>query len=427
MAVIEDMVKPTARRTRSPQWDRQDLVRRLCHALDIASLAIKHLAPAGYAAGEDSSSTIRREKPIAETAVLLHAASVAMHCPEVELRIHRVARELEPYTRNSQMRLGLALSPSLALDYSLGHILLTRLGYPDPSFDALLQQSLAAQGHAGRERTPHRMLEQQWLASLWSKPVASPGVTARTSILNQPLDLFAASDTDLYAFTHAVMYVTGFHLNGTSLPRGRGTILAEAEAALARCLDAQDYDLSAEILLAWPLTGKHWSPAAAFAFRVLADVEDKAGFLPTPATRVSELKAREGADRSQYLLATSYHTAYTMGLLCAAALQPGCAPPAKISARKSPSDSAQKMMRFLDDDNTPPHWRETFEKLDPPQAESLSGMLFNIALQRKAAAHDFSGLEQVLRLGYGLGLAEIPAASQAAELLQRVSTFVMSA
>ncbi len=416
------MDKAAKRSMRSPTWEQQDLVRRLCHALDIASLAIQHLAPAGYKFGDDASSAIRREKPIAETAVLLYATSIVQHNAEVHERMHRIARELEPHARSREMRLGLALNTSLALDYSIGHILLSQLGYPDPTFDALLQQSLAAQGHAGHERTPHRAMEQQWLANLCSTSPIAMGPALRSSILSQPMDLFGASDSELYAFTHAIMYATGFRRNLASLPRSRGTILAEAESAIARCLDGQDYDLSAEILLAWPLTGKRWSPAATFAFQVLTEVEDKAGFLPTPATRVSELKTREGTDRSQYLLATAYHTAYTMGLLCAAALQPGCAPPASIARRKVSSGAAQQMLRYLDDGKTPPHWRETFDKLNQHQAQSLAGFLFNIALQRRVAGRDFAGLNEVLRHGYNLGLADIPAASQAAELLQRVAT-----
>lgn len=409
--------------TRSPSWDNQDLLRRLCHALDIAGLAVKHLASAGFSETKEPSSKIRREKPIAETGVLLYAASLAKQHPEVSARIRRLASELAPYARGSRMRLGLALNPALAFDYAIAHVLLTRLGYPDPNFDALLRQSRAAQANAGRERMPHRELEQQWIASLWRQcgHRGDPGFAraARRSILNYPMDLFGASDEDLYAFTHAVMYITGFGLTAAIMPRSRAVILAEAEAALARCLDAQDYDLSAEILLAWPLTGKRWSPVAAFAFRVLTAVEDRAGFLPTSATRISELKAREGLDRKLYLLATSYHTAFVMGLLCAAALQPGCAPPAKIPAQQGLRRRSKHILPFLDDDNPAPHWRKIFDDLDEPQAEALAGMLFSIALQRNAARRDLVGLEQVLRRGYDLGLAHTPIASQAAEMLER--------
>lgn len=407
-------------------WEQTNLIHRLCHALEIASLTVEHLVPAGFTDLKNPSASIRPEKPIAETAVLLHGATAAIAHPEVSERIHRVARQLIPHARSSQIRLGLALNPALAFDYSLAHIVLTRLGYPDPGFQELLSQCRSAQAHAGRERLPHRMLEQEWIDTLWKEccPEAHRRLErmARLSILNQPMDLFSATDDDLYAFTHAIMYVTGFHQNPALLPRSRAALLAEAESVLARCLDAQDYDLAGEILLAWPLTGKHWSPAATFAFHVLATVEDKAGFLPTPATRVPELQSREGTDRTLYLLATAYHTAYVMGLLCAAALQRGCAPPTSISTKHGKPGSAKQILPLLDDSNKTPHWRDTFDKLDSSQADALASVLFDIALQRSAGRRDFAALDKTLRLGHTLGLTTTPAASQVAELLERVAT-----
>ena len=406
-------------------WEQTNLIHRLCHALEIASLTVEHLVPNGYADPKNPSASIRPEKPIAETAMLLHGATLAIAHAEVSERIHRVARQLIPHARNAQIRLGLALNPALAFDYSLAHIVLTRCGYPDAGFEKLLIQCRAAQAHAGRERLPHRMMEQEWIDLLWKK-CGTEGHrrlerTARLSILNQPMDIFAATDDDLYAFTHAIMYATGFQQNPSLLPRSRAVLLAEAEAVLARCLDAQDYDLAGEILLAWPLTGRHWSPTATFAFHVLAEVEDKAGFLPTPATRVSELQTRNGADRTNYLLATAYHTVYVMGLLCAAALQPGCAPPTSISTKQGTPGTARQLLPLLDDESRAPHWRNTFDKLDSPQADALASLLFNIALQRSASRRDFAALDKTLRLGHTLGLATTPAASQAAELLERVA------
>ena len=406
-------------------WEQTNLIHRLCHALEIASLTVEHLAKDGFVDPKNPSASIRPEKAIAETAVLLHGATLAIAHPEVCERIHRVARQLIPHARSTQIRLGLALNPALAFDYSLAHIVLTRLGYPDADFQELLSQCRTAQAHAGRERLPHRMMEQEWIDTLWKecRPEGHRRLerTARLSILSQPMDLFAATDEDLYAFTRAVMYVTGFQHNPALLPRSRAVLLAEAEAVLARCLDAQNYDLAGEILLAWPLTGRHWSPIAAFAFRVLAEVEDKAGFLPTPATHVSELQTRQGVDRTHYLLATAYHTAYVMGLLCAAALQPGCAPPIGISTKQGAPGSARQFLPLLDNSSKTPHWRNTFDKLDSSQADALAGLLFNIALQRCAGGCDFAALDKTLRLGHALGLAATPAASQAAELLKRVN------
>ncbi len=417
-----------ARQLQSEQsrWNELDLIERLCRVLDIAALAVEHLAASGYSDASNPAKNIRPEKIISETAILLVAASPVAAGREVGERMKNIAHRLIPHARSKRMMLGLCLEPSVAWDYAVPHVCLSRLGYRDSAFDELLGKSLESQAHAGRERAPHRALEQEWVAMSWpesgSRRPRATRSTARRPILNHPMDLTNGTRDDIYAFTHALMYVADFHLHPLPLPRPRREILAEAEPVLARCLDEQDYDLSGEILLAWPLTGKSWSAAAAFAFRVLARVEDKATFLPTPGTRLNELKALEGIQRTQYLLATIYHTAYVMGLLSAVSLRPGYGPPVSIQSNRVAPGAAKRIMRVLDADGQSPHWLDEFEKLAEAEMDALATFLINIALRRRVARRDFGGLREVLSLAYDLNLADIPSASQSAEMLERLAT-----
>ena len=54
----------------------KDLTRRLCHVLDIAKQTVERLATNGYRDPEEPANSIRPEKLIAETALLLLAAAV---------------------------------------------------------------------------------------------------------------------------------------------------------------------------------------------------------------------------------------------------------------------------------------------------------------------------------------------------------------
>lgn len=364
---------------------------------------------------------MRPEKVVSETALLLYAARTAAGRPPIAERMSRLAHALTSHARGERMALGLCLEPALALEFAQAHIVLGAIGCPDPEFDALLQHALQAQARWGKERPPHRMLEQEWALGLWNPGAAScRSEYARLSALGRQMDLLAGTRDDVYAFTHALMYVTDFGARHVRLPRSKDAVSADAEAALARCLDEQDYDLGGEVLLAWPLTGVAWSPAATFGFHVLASVEEQAGFLPSSSTRVERLAKLSGDERSDHLLATAYHTAYVMGLLCAAALLPGRTPPATIPRRRGARGSASKLLPFLDCE-TAPHWRVEFDLLTEDEQDSLAGFLLNIALRRKATVRDFNGMREVLRVGYEFGIAGIPAASQAAELLSRVA------
>jgi len=323
------------------------------------------------------------------------------------------------------MLLGMCMEASLALEYAQAHICLTRLGYPDPGFDAVLRKSLRSQARHGRERVPYRMLEEAWLLRSWdgtgSKRSDKYLLAARESALARPIDLLGEGRENVYAFTHALIYTTDFNVKRQPLPRPAAEILAEAEGALARCLDEEDYDLGGEVLLSWPLTKRPWSAAAAFGFRVLARVEDEAGFLPSQSTRLKRLDEMNGDERADYLLATGYHTAYVMGLLCAASLQNGMSPPTRIPHTAYRGVSHTLILDLLDRDPGQMHWRKEFDRLAAPERDALTGLLFAIGLRRRTLQRDFAGLRDLLSKGYQLGLADCPVASQAAELLDRVS------
>ena len=398
------------------RWERSDLVRRLCHALDISLQVVRRLAANGYTDPAEPAASVRPEKVISETAFLLLGAGGCTE-PEVANRVRLVAQSLLPYARSDRMRLGVCLEPALTLDYSEAHACLSRLGYRDPSFDALIQQALTSQAIGGRERPPHRQLEQWWIAELLGKSGDSRAPKHRSilerSALGQPLDLLNGTREDVYAFTHALMYALDSHTRRCRLPRSRRELLAEAEVALARCLDEEDYDLGGELLLAWPLTRGTWTPPSVFTLNVLARVEDTAGFLPSPGTRLKRLGELKGDERANYLLATAYHTAYVMGLLCAACLEPGRSPPARLPAR-----AGKKIGR--DRDGRKPHWRGELDKLPDLERDALASFLLSIALRRCVAARDFGGLHELLAWACESGLADAPAASQAAEMLQRL-------
>lgn len=413
----------TSRSDTLGHWDTANLRRRVCHALDIAEKACKQLAADGYTDPEEPANNVLPEKILAETAFLLVAVSSVTQSRAITARINQLAQMLAPEARSKRMLLGMALRPALALDYAQAHICLAKLGYPDPLFDTLLRQTM--ESLTGHERPPHRMLEQEWIARTWNyarpRNSGSTLTAARNSALALPMDLLHGTREDIYAFTHALMYVRNFNHRPHALPRPQDEILAEAEGALARCLDEEDYDLAGEVLLAWPLTAANWSSMAAFGFRVLARVEDKVGFLPAPNTRLERLQRLAGDQRSRYLLATAYHTTYVMGLLCATSLQRGRKPPRNIPLTPCSPGSAAAILPFLHDANRK-HWQDEFDMLPPVAQDSLAKLLFTIGLRRNAAKGRFDALRELLQAGYSLGLTDTPAASQSAEILDRLST-----
>src|SRR5262249_36406125 len=219
--------------------------------------------------------------------------------------------------------LSMSLHPSVCVEFAIPHILLSKLGSKDEQFDDFLRLCLNSECSKGHERPPFASLEKNWILNLWADTTAGAewDVDLNQSVLNWPIDLLGGMKEDAYALTHLAIYCTDFGFQMMkALPRPTSIILAEARSFLAKCLDEEDYDLSAEILMMWPQLDVPWCASSAFGFRVLAAVEDEVGVLPSVRTRRERLNKLHGDEKTRYAFATGYHTALVMGLLCAVSL-----------------------------------------------------------------------------------------------------------
>jgi hypothetical protein len=404
-------------------WSRDDLVRRLRNSLRTAERAVRILGRQGFTDPDDPTSSVRPEKLVAETAVLLLAAGPISEWDNgVGAAVADLAQLLIPLARSEEICARVCLEPSLARSHALGHACLTRLGYPDADLDRLLGQALHAQAASGHERPPHRQLEQEWLARVWDPSGGAlrsdPGLLRR-SILAHSMDALSASRDDVYAFTHAVLYSTDLGRRSIRLPRPIGAIMADAEAALGRCLVEHDYDLAGEVLLTWPLLRQPWSAAASFGFTILASVEDQAGFLPAPILRLERYRQLKGEERSRYALASLYHTSYVMGLLCAAALRPGCSPPAAVRPLRRATGAAHDILDRMDIGGDQPHWVRPLADLRPRQQDAVAPLLLSMCLRQAVSRRDLGMISRTLDLAARCGILDGPSPHQAVQLLQR--------
>lgn len=409
-------------------WSEADLVARLCRALEIAFRSVTLLAGEGYTSADDGAPSLRGEKVVAETGMLLLAAGpITGRSGDVRERVQEVAGVLAPHARGERVRARVCMEPSLALDHAAAHLCLSRLGFPDPDLDRLLCESLQAESARSRERHPHRQLEQEWLMRVWNvlptEPREDPHLPKR-SALGRSIDLLSASKDDVYAFTHALMYVTDLGARPARLPRASRALAADADAVLASCLDEPDYDVAGEVLLTWPLLRRRWSTSATVGVAVLASVEDRAGFLPGSGISLDQLNALEGPERSRYAVASAYHTAYVMGLLSAAALGPGCAPPVQPAPPPPRFRGATAELAALAaDDRSEVHWREYISELPVAVQDGAAVLVLHICLRRAALRRDLGMLVAVLKAAERRHLLDMPACGQAAELLRRATTF----
>jgi hypothetical protein len=392
-----------------PCWDSSDLVRRVIRTLDFASQAVRDLRGP------------LREKVVAETAMLLYCvAPIQTLDARILQAVGDIATQIVPFARSEQVVAAICMDPGRALDHAFAHVLLTRLGYDDLTVDRLLADSLAV--GVSPERLPHRRLEQEWLLRVWRRDEASTRRTLTAladSALGRPLDALGATRLDAYSFTHAVMYATDLGLQAAALPRCGRAIASDAVAALAVGIDAADHDLTAEVLLTWPLLQLAWPAAAVFTLRLLADVEDEWGFLTGSQFDAARYLALREQDRPVYALQTCYHTIYVMGFVCAAALRPNQLRPASTSRARRWRTATAILLDLIADGGPTPRWKSLVEARPTSEQGALAPLVLAITLRRACAQGDLAQLRSALEVALRYELTDGPAPQQAAALLRR--------
>ena len=402
---------------------RQRLLKRLRLALRIAKWTIQFLGAEGFNAADLPEGNFAAEKPLAETAMLLYVASRERSDPGVRERFDGLVQGLIPYARSKQMGWDVLRYPSVCLQLATPHILLDILGHQDSQFDDLLARTEAACASRGHEVVAYRELEIIWLRSLWRNEIPGRELeeTARKTALGNPIDLLNGTRDDAYAHTHAVMYYTDFGNWQRPLPRPTEEVLGESAAVLARALIIEDYDLAAEALMAWPLTSSVWSPAAAFGFRVVASLEDKVGFLPAGPSASKRLLELAGDEKTKYALASSYHTAYVMGMLCALSLKPGMASPCEIVGPPFSVTLIGGLQAFIPKSDS--YWEQVFQSLSPNEQAALGPFLLDVAIIQSSRKGEFAQIASLLEAASQNGMADTTLCAQSAELLSRIAYF----
>jgi hypothetical protein len=175
-----------------------------------------------------------------------------------------------------------------------------------------------------------------------------------------------------------------------------------------------------ELLMAWPQLHEQWSSVAAFAFGVLAHVEDEVGLLPCGNIDPERLAGLEGAARTRYARAASYHTAFVMGFLCAVTLRAGTSPPTAVAGPAYPDDAWRAFRALVD--HHPGDWLPVFDSRREAERRRLAPMLCGLVITQAMRQQDFAALHDAVKEAQRFGLPVQPLQTAAVDLLRMLST-----
>lgn len=280
------------------------------------------------ARSDDDRITLKSVKFAMETGLLLYATSGCAGLPDSTRKIAKsIAAELAPVARSDEIVRRALYTPSLAAELAAAHACLAQVGLPDDSFQRRISVLVAADGTRSYERLPWKELELSWIhRMLGAAPVANVAAAIPLTLFARGLDVLSGTREELCCFTHAVIYLSDLGRSVPQLPGAAPDIIAEADAALARCMADLDFDLAAELLLTWPYLRANWSPIARAALNDMISMVEASGILPSATFVPYEWAKLPPAGRKRYFLRESYHTAYVWGFLMLATLQPWAAP-----------------------------------------------------------------------------------------------------
>ncbi|MGL4177318.1 MAG: DUF6895 family protein [Dermatophilaceae bacterium] len=402
-------------------WPEVDLEQRVLSALAFAATAVSDFGETGYADAVRPALGFEPEKVVAEAAMLAYAADSTGTTRAVHDQIAALALQLQPLVRSPRAVADIALNPDRVFRYVVPHVLLTAIGYRDDVFDEYVSAHCERVLSHAVDQPATVLAERHWITTIWDStlvvaPDAGPG-----TVLSRPFDLLVSSREDSYGLTHMLFYVTDFGRRVVrTLDRPLDALLADVEALVIRYLDLGDYDLVAELLTAWPQLRHEWSATAAFAFRVLAHIEDEVGVLPCGNVDQGRLGKLAGTERTRYARATSYHTALVMGLLCTVGLRGGCAPPMMLTGPAFP-DEAWRYFRDMIDDHTG-DWLSVFDQCAELEKRTLAPMLCGLVIAQARRQHNFAAIHEAVMTARRFGLPDHPSQTAATDILRALGT-----
>ena len=406
-----------------------ELRRRLAHGLRLGAAGVAVAAEGRPGVG--GARALVLAEVLGETALLCRVAGRLLADDPTLARFEGLgaaqARLGEALTRSlDPLRAALAVAAdprcrareafpfALLGDLDTGHRSVARrlFDLADPVDDAL-----------GDEPDPVDRLELSWLQGL-AEGCASPDVPAG-SVLERGADLLNGDLSDAYALTHAVLHATDCGLLAPRSARPASSVADDAEALLGAALACGNLDVAAALLWTWPMLDLPLSPGARYALAELDRAEATLGFLPGPEHDRAVSASLKPADRSTYVIQTSYHTAVAGAVLAAALLRrtedadraPAAARPA--SARRAAPTADADPLPLLRHADGP--WAAALRTRPLPERVACTELLVGAELGTAAARRDIAQVHVVVAWATEHGWAHLPSVRQAAALLSRVA------
>lgn len=259
------------------------------------------------------------DQAVSETAVLL---LVATRIPNLPASVHEVAVEIAaqllPLARSDRQRDLLMRRPERTAYAGITHIVLEHLGFPDAIFDELIHTAFEHGYIRSLEKLPFRTMDERWVEGLLfpDRQVPSNDLAA-LSILGGRAHPIHMDPVEIYALTHAVMYLTDFGMRSLPATFPTREVEAKADACIASVLLSNNLDLLAELVICSVALAAKPSPHVRLAWAVLRTTWEGIHVLPSPSYDAVAHSSFSAEANPGYFHRHTYHTTFVFGILSA--------------------------------------------------------------------------------------------------------------
>ncbi|HTK06687.1 MAG TPA: hypothetical protein VL485_05940 [Ktedonobacteraceae bacterium] len=196
--------------------------------------------------------------------------------------------------------------------HTMIYVVLQQCAVIDDTYKAVIQQVLDQNYVIATETTPMRLLDRRHMLDCGTFHHSLPSyqeLYKQTLLAHEPPAVYL-TDTDVYAITHTLFYITDFGRSTTSVIAGDHLLAVHwlIEILLGVYLRRRNWDLVGELLL--DCYCLHWYPDIIFtvAWECLLEAQFPNGSIPGPRFSVEQLAQMQDSQQVRYCFEQNYHT-----------------------------------------------------------------------------------------------------------------------
>lgn len=253
-----------------------------------------------------------------EFALFIFLISRMNHKPDSLIKLtDKALNALSEFTRTQANFLEIINNPQKLTRLGQIHIFLTKAGNKNAEWDALIQKMFTKGYGENSERILTRLFDKNWFNHLlFNENIYVVDDIIKYSILNSRCHPIYMSVSEMYAYTHTLMYISNFGKTEIKNNPENSSVKNIINSSLLFQLTEENFDLLGEFLMNYSYVENEWNFISYISWKHFTSTWDELGFLPGVSFDSQVYTQLSNEEKSAYAFKEVYHTNLVAGILC---------------------------------------------------------------------------------------------------------------